>query len=115
MAVREPTVRRRVIAAGTTDVGLQREHNEDSYLLLVEHDLFIVADCDPVSCFAASFNAGTTPDVIFTCLGPGTYRVVVDSRTTANVPYELGLTSCNSCLPVPSLPISWSGVKARLE
>lgn len=78
-------------------------------------DLFIVADCDPVSCFAASFNVGTTPDVIFTCLGPGTYRVVVDSRTTANVPYEIGLTSCNNCLPVPSLPTSWSGVKARLE
>jgi protein phosphatase len=44
MAGREPTGSRRVIAAGTTDVGLQREHNEDSYLLLAEHDLFIVAD-----------------------------------------------------------------------
>jgi protein phosphatase len=33
-----------VIAAGMTDVGLQREHNEDSYLLLEEHELFIVAD-----------------------------------------------------------------------
>jgi PPM family protein phosphatase len=44
MAGPEPTVRRRVIAAGMTDVGLQREHNEDSYLLLAEHDLFIVAD-----------------------------------------------------------------------
>jgi len=27
-----------------TDVGLQREHNEDSYTVLPEHDLFIVAD-----------------------------------------------------------------------
>lgn len=44
MAATEPTGRRRVIAAGMTDVGLQREHNEDSYLLLAEHDLFIVAD-----------------------------------------------------------------------
>ncbi len=78
-------------------------------------DLFIVADCDPAICFAASFNAGTTPDVIFTCLGPGTYRVVVDSRTTLNVPYAINLASCNVCLPVPKLPISWSGVKARSE
>jgi len=78
-------------------------------------DLFIVADCDPAICFAASFNAGTTPDVIFTCLGPGTYRVVVDSRTAANVPYEISLASCSICLPVPGLPTSWSGVKARWE
>jgi protein phosphatase len=34
----------RVVASGMTDVGLQREHNEDSYLLLPEHSLFIVAD-----------------------------------------------------------------------
>ena len=34
----------RVIAAGRTDVGLQREHNEDSYCLLEQHGLFIVAD-----------------------------------------------------------------------
>jgi len=34
----------KVVAAGMSDVGLQREHNEDSYLLLAEHDLFIVAD-----------------------------------------------------------------------
>jgi protein phosphatase len=27
-----------------TDVGLQREHNEDSYAVLVEHGLYIVAD-----------------------------------------------------------------------
>jgi len=31
-------------AAGITDVGLQRDHNEDSYLLLPEQDLFVVAD-----------------------------------------------------------------------
>jgi len=34
----------RAIASGLTDVGLQREHNEDSFLVLVEHGLFIVAD-----------------------------------------------------------------------
>lgn len=32
------------VAAGLTDVGLQREHNEDSLCLLPEHQLFIVAD-----------------------------------------------------------------------
>lgn len=36
--------RMRIVASGLTDVGLQREHNEDSYLVLDEHDLFIVAD-----------------------------------------------------------------------
>ncbi|MDZ4803962.1 MAG: hypothetical protein SGI90_03735 [Candidatus Eisenbacteria bacterium] len=78
-------------------------------------DVFIVADCDPAICFAASFNTGTTPDAIFTCLGPGVYRVVVDARTTVNVPYEIRLSSCNNCLPVPALPSSWSRVKARRE
>lgn len=34
----------RVIAAGRTDVGLQREHNEDSLVLLDQHGLFVVAD-----------------------------------------------------------------------
>jgi protein phosphatase len=34
----------RVIAAGRSDVGLQREHNEDSYCLLEQHGLFLVAD-----------------------------------------------------------------------
>jgi protein phosphatase len=34
----------RVIAAGLTDVGLQREHNEDSFCLLGEYSLFLVAD-----------------------------------------------------------------------
>ncbi len=34
----------RAIAAGISDVGLQREHNEDSYAVLDEHELFIVAD-----------------------------------------------------------------------
>ncbi len=32
------------IAAGLSDVGLQREHNEDSYRVLSRHRLFIVAD-----------------------------------------------------------------------
>jgi len=31
-------------AAGLSDVGLQREHNEDSYCILSEHRLFVVAD-----------------------------------------------------------------------
>lgn len=34
----------RAIATGASDVGLQREHNEDSFVVLEEHDLFIVAD-----------------------------------------------------------------------
>lgn len=34
----------RVVAAGLTDVGLQREHNEDSFALAPHYDLFIVAD-----------------------------------------------------------------------
>ena len=34
----------RAIATGLTDVGLQREHNEDSFVVLSECDLFIVAD-----------------------------------------------------------------------
>lgn len=32
------------IAAGLSDVGLQREHNEDSYCVLSNHRLFVVAD-----------------------------------------------------------------------
>src|SRR5262245_1621689 len=34
----------RAIATGLSDVGLQREHNEDSFIVLSEYDLFIVAD-----------------------------------------------------------------------
>ena len=34
----------RVIAAGRSDVGLQREHNEDSYCLMEQHGLYLVAD-----------------------------------------------------------------------
>ncbi len=33
-----------VIAAGVSDVGRQREHNEDSYAIDLDHDLFVVAD-----------------------------------------------------------------------
>ncbi len=33
-----------IVAAGMSDVGLQREHNEDAYCILPEFDLFIVAD-----------------------------------------------------------------------
>lgn len=44
MGDRRPPRRMRVVASGLTDVGLQREHNEDSFLVLDEHDLFIVAD-----------------------------------------------------------------------
>ena len=33
-----------VTAAGLSDVGQQREHNEDSFCILPEYDLFIVAD-----------------------------------------------------------------------
>ncbi|MEM7435084.1 MAG: Stp1/IreP family PP2C-type Ser/Thr phosphatase [Myxococcota bacterium] len=32
------------VAAGLSDVGLQREHNEDSYCILPTHRLFVVAD-----------------------------------------------------------------------
>ena len=34
----------RAVAYGMTDVGLQRDHNEDSYAVLSEYGLFIVAD-----------------------------------------------------------------------
>src|SRR6476660_1781800 len=34
----------RAIATGLSDVGLQREHNEDSFVVLTEFDLYIVAD-----------------------------------------------------------------------
>lgn len=34
----------RAIASGLSDVGLQREHNEDSFLVLPEYELFVVAD-----------------------------------------------------------------------
>src|SRR5579871_4108146 len=34
----------RAIAVGLSDVGLQREHNEDSFLVLNEYDLYVVAD-----------------------------------------------------------------------
>ncbi|WP_437302299.1 Stp1/IreP family PP2C-type Ser/Thr phosphatase [Sorangium sp. So ce388] len=34
----------KTIAAGMTDAGLQRDHNEDNYAILPEHRLFIVAD-----------------------------------------------------------------------
>jgi len=33
-----------LLAAGLSDVGLQREHNEDSFCILPEFDLYIVAD-----------------------------------------------------------------------
>ena len=33
-----------ILAAGVTDVGQQREHNEDSFVILPEFDLYIVAD-----------------------------------------------------------------------
>lgn len=34
----------RAHAAGLSDVGLQREHNEDSFAVVPQHELFIVAD-----------------------------------------------------------------------
>lgn len=34
----------RAVAWGLTDVGLQREHNEDSFVVLKDFDLFVVAD-----------------------------------------------------------------------
>jgi serine/threonine protein phosphatase PrpC len=34
----------RALAAGLSDVGLQREHNEDSFVVLNEYDLYVVAD-----------------------------------------------------------------------
>ncbi len=38
------TVQVRATAAGVSDVGLQRDHNEDNYTVLEEHQLFVVAD-----------------------------------------------------------------------
>jgi PPM family protein phosphatase len=34
----------RAVAVGLTDVGLQRDHNEDSFAILQDHELYIVAD-----------------------------------------------------------------------
>lgn len=34
----------KVVAAGATDVGRQRDHNEDSFAVLDEHRLYVVAD-----------------------------------------------------------------------
>lgn len=34
----------RTVAAGISDVGLQREHNEDSFAILSEQELYVVAD-----------------------------------------------------------------------
>ena len=36
--------RMQIVAAGVTDVGQTREHNEDSFCILPEFDLYIVAD-----------------------------------------------------------------------
>lgn len=41
---KERPERMHIVAYGLTDVGLQREHNEDSFLVLDQHDLFVVAD-----------------------------------------------------------------------
>ncbi len=38
------TVQVRAMAAGVSDVGLQRDHNEDSYTVLQDQQLFVVAD-----------------------------------------------------------------------
>ncbi len=40
----KPLPRLRVLAEGLSDVGLQREHNEDSYVVLREYELYVVAD-----------------------------------------------------------------------
>lgn len=37
-------MRLRALAAGISDVGLQRDHNEDSYAILTDHELYVVAD-----------------------------------------------------------------------
>ncbi len=34
----------RAVAAGISDVGLQRDHNEDSFAILKDHELYVVAD-----------------------------------------------------------------------
>jgi PPM family protein phosphatase len=34
----------RAVAAGISDVGLQRDHNEDSFAILIEQELYVVAD-----------------------------------------------------------------------
>lgn len=40
----ENRVRLRAVAAGISDVGLQRDHNEDSFAILGEQELYVVAD-----------------------------------------------------------------------
>jgi len=40
----EKEVRLRAVAAGISDVGLQRDHNEDSFAILNDQELYVVAD-----------------------------------------------------------------------
>lgn len=44
MASENPPAQLRTVAVGLTDRGMQREHNEDSFLVLDEYGLYIVAD-----------------------------------------------------------------------
>ncbi len=44
MAQSEKPVRIRAVAAGISDVGLQRDHNEDSFAILNDQELYVVAD-----------------------------------------------------------------------
>src|SRR5438105_3836031 len=41
---RSKEVRMRILAWGATDVGMKRDHNEDSYLIREDLNLFVVAD-----------------------------------------------------------------------
>ena len=52
------------VAAGLSDVGLQREHNEDSFCILPEHRLFVVADgrrIEATQCDAQAASSSTRP------------------------------------------------------
>jgi PPM family protein phosphatase len=44
VAQSDKPVRMRALAAGISDVGLQRDHNEDSFAILNDQELYVVAD-----------------------------------------------------------------------
>src|SRR5579883_1847564 len=68
----------RAVAAGLSDVGLQREHNEDSFVVLKEYDLFVVAD------------------------GMGAHRAVyIDARTATETISEFFRTTANDDVTWP--------------